>query len=65
MKKLVLFLIVMSVSNIFPQVNVNSVYLKNPELAVGYVDSWLHFGLKHGIKHVAVFIQMYPKPELH
>lgn len=46
MKKLVLFLIVMSVSNIFPQVNVNSVYLKNPELAVGYVDSCASFWFK-------------------
>jgi len=46
MKKLVLFLIVMSVSNIFPQVNVNSVYLKNPELSVGYVDSCASFWFK-------------------
>ncbi len=43
MKKLILFLILISTLNIFSQVNINSAYLLNPELAIGYVDSCASF----------------------
>jgi len=40
-----LFLVIALLINIFSQVNVNSAYLKNPELAIGYVDSCASFWL--------------------
>ena len=43
MKKLILFLVVVLQIIVFAQANVNSVYLKNPELAIGYVDSCASF----------------------
>jgi mannose/cellobiose epimerase-like protein (N-acyl-D-glucosamine 2-epimerase family) len=46
MKKLVLFLVLISTVNVLAQVNVNSAYMKNPELAIGYVDSCAAFWFK-------------------
>jgi len=43
MKILILFFVVISTLNIFSQVNINSAYLQNPELAIGYVDSCASF----------------------
>ena len=43
MKKYILFLAFALQLNIYSQVNVNSAYLKNPELAIGYVDSCASF----------------------
>ncbi len=43
MKKLILFLIIISTVNGLAQVDVNTAYLKNPELAIGYVDSCASF----------------------
>lgn len=43
MKKFILFFVLVLQINIYSQVNVNSAYLKNPELAIGYVDSCASF----------------------
>ncbi len=43
MKKFILFFVLALQLNNYSQVNVNSAYLKNPELAIGYVDSCASF----------------------